>query len=196
MTTQSPPAPRADGTGDALLVIDVQRGFDDPVWGRRNNPSCEQNVARLIAAWRDRDEPVVFVRHDSVLPDSPLRPGRPGNDFKDVVSGTPDLLVAKSVNSAFLGGPDLHGWLGGRGIGRITVCGIQTNFCCETTARMGANLGYVVRFVADATHTFDLPRPGGGSFSADAVAEMTCANLQFEFAQVVSTDEVLRVPRR
>jgi len=33
----------------ALIVVDVQRGFDDAgYWGRRNNPSCESNVAALI----------------------------------------------------------------------------------------------------------------------------------------------------
>jgi nicotinamidase-related amidase len=182
----------ADPAVDALLVIDVQQGFDDPVWGRRDNPACEENVGRLIAAWRRRGAPLVYVRHDSVLPDSPLRPGQPGNEFKDVVSGVPDLLVAKTVNSAFLGTPNLDAWLRKQAVEAVTVCGIQTNFCCETTARMGANLGYSVRFVADATHTFDLPRPGGGHFPAETVAEMTCANLGFEFCEVVTTQEVCR----
>jgi nicotinamidase-related amidase len=182
----------------ALIVIDVQQGFDEPSWGARDNPDCEANVARLIAAWRERGEPVVFVRHDSVEPGSPLRPDRPGNAFKAVVAGEPDLLVTKSVNSAFLGAPDLDGWLRERGVDAIAICGIQTNFCCETTARMGANLGYDVRFVLDATHTFDLPRPGGGWFAAGDVAAMTAANLAFEFATVVRTDDVVgaATPRR
>ena len=177
---------------EALIVVDVQRAFGDPVWGRRNNPACEANVARLIDDFRARGEHVVFVRHDSVEPGSPLAPSHPGNAFQDVVTGEPDLLVAKHVNSAFLGEPDLDGWLRERGIGRIAICGIQTNMCCETTARMGGNLGYDVAFVLDATHTFDLPGPDGFVFAAEEVARMTAANLHGEFATVVSTDDYVR----
>ena len=50
----------------ALIVVDVQQAFDDAgYWGRRNNPACEANVARLIEAWRAEGRPLVFVRHDS-----------------------------------------------------------------------------------------------------------------------------------
>ena len=175
---------------EALLVIDVQRGFDDPCWGQRNNPACEDNIAALIAAWRAREEPLVFVRHDSVEENSPLRPGRPGNALRDLVSGEPDLLIGKSVNSAFIGTP-LEAWLRERGIERIAICGVQTNMCCETTARMGGNLGFDVRFALDATHTFDLTGPDGAVVRADELARVTAANLHGEFATVVATRDVV-----
>ncbi len=174
-------------TPSALIVVDVQRAFDDPVWGRRDNPECEANVAALIAGWREREWPVVFVRHDSVEPGSTLAPGTPGNAFKDVITGEPDLLVTKTVNSVFYGEPSLQAWLDGRGLERIHVCGITTNHCCETTARMGGNLGYDVRFVLDATHTFDRADPWGGVVPAEEIARVTAANLHGEFATVTDT---------
>ena len=104
--------PELDRT--ALVVVDVQQAFADAAyWGRRNNPGCEANVAALLAAWRAAQRPVVFVRHDSDEPASPLRPGEPGNAFKPEIDGEPDLLVAKQVNSAFQGEPDLAAWLRG-----------------------------------------------------------------------------------
>nr|MDQ4124729.1 isochorismatase family protein [Actinomycetota bacterium] len=145
----------------------------------------------LIEDFRRRGEPVVVVRHDSVEEGSPLRPGAPGNALKDYVEGEPDLLVSKHVNSAFIGQPDLHGWLRERGIARIAVCGIQTNHCCETTARMGANMGYEVDFVIDATHTFDRTGPDGETFDAETLSRVTAANLHEEFATVVSTADFL-----
>jgi nicotinamidase-related amidase len=177
--------------GAALLLIDVQRGFDDPAWGRRNNPACEENVARLLTRWRTRSRPVVFVRHDSRQPNSPLAGDSTGNGFKDVITGEPDLLVTKHVNSAFYGHPDLHHWLSLAQITGVVIAGITTNHCCETTARMAGNLGYRTLFALDATHTFDRQRPGGRLFSADELRDGTAVNLDGEFATVLSTAELL-----
>jgi nicotinamidase-related amidase len=178
-----------DHAKTALLVIDVQKGFDDSgYWGPRNNPGCEANIAALLARWRERGQTVVFVRHDSDEEGSPLRTGGPGNAFKDVVTGTPDVLIAKRTNSCFYGDPDLHEWLRRRGITRLVLCGITTNHCCETTARMAGNLGYDVRFVLDATHTFDR-----GDLTADQLAHATAVNLDGEFATVVSTEAILAI---
>jgi nicotinamidase-related amidase len=176
----------------ALIVVDVQRAFDDPSWGPRNNHACEGNIAALIGHWRERGWPLVFVRHDSDEPGSTLAPGTPGHPFKDVITGEPDLLVTKSVNSSFHGEPDLQAWLDGEGIRTIHVCGITTNHCCETTARVGGNLGYDVRFVLDATHAFDRRAPDGTLVTADELARVTATNLHGEFATVTDTQSVLR----
>ena len=185
-----PDLPDLDRT--ALLVVDVQQGFDDTdYWGPRNNPACEQNVAVLLAEWRAHSRPVVFVRHDSTEPASPLRPGQPGNNFKAVVTGKPDLLVTKHVNSCFHGTPDLHTWLREQDLDGIVLAGITTNHCCETTARVGGNLGHHVLLALDATHTFDRPSPDGRVVSADELARVTATNLHGEFATVVATKQLL-----
>jgi nicotinamidase-related amidase len=175
----------------ALLVVDVQQGFDDPVWGDRNNPACEENIAQLIEGWRSHGQPIVYVRHDGTEPGSPFTPGQRGNDFQEILTGEPDLLVVKSVNSSFHGEPDLAAWLRGEGIERVAVCGIQTNMCCETTARVAANLDFDTTFVLDATHTYDLPAHGGGTISADELARVTASNLDPEFGRVVDTREAV-----
>jgi nicotinamidase-related amidase len=175
----------------ALVIVDVQQGFADPSWGRRNNPACETNIERLLAAWRESRRPVVFVRHDSTTPGSPRRQGKSGNALQPQMTGRPDLLVTKSVNSAFHGAPDLNAWLRGRDIPGVVICGITTNHCCETTARVAGNLGYDTVFVLDATYTFDRTGPDGRTVDADTLAHVTATNLHGEFADVVMTADVV-----
>ena len=96
------------------------------------------------------------------------------------------------MNSAFHGDPDLAAWLRARDLTGLAICGITTNHCCETTARVGGNLGFDVRFVLDATHTFDRTGPDGTTMGADELARVTATNLHGEFATVVATAELTR----
>jgi len=172
----------------ALLLVDVQQGFDDTRrWGVRNNRSCESNIALLLRTWREHHRPVVFVRHDSTDLQSPLHPGQPGNTFKPVLTDQPDLLITKTVNSCFHGTPNLDSWLRAQDLDGIVIAGITTNHCCETTARIGGNLGHQVLFVLDATHTFDRTGPDGTVLTADELTRATATNLHQEFATVVTT---------
>jgi nicotinamidase-related amidase len=175
----------------ALVVVDAQAGFEDPWWGQRNNPSADRNIAALTEAFTATRRPVVFVRHDSANPASPLHPTKPGNQLKAYLTRTPDLEIRKSVNSSFHGAPDLNAWLADHGIHQLVITGITTNHCCETTARVGGNLGYGVLFALDATHTFDRTGPDGRQYRADYLAAVTATNLHDEFATVTTTARLL-----
>jgi nicotinamidase-related amidase len=184
--------PRPEGRF-ALIVVDAQRGFDEPSWGDRNNPDCDTNIDRLVRSWAERRWPLVYVQHLSACPGSPLHPDRPGHRLKPYLRATPELLVTKQVNSAFHGDPDLHAWLSGAGVTDVAICGITTNHCCETTARVAGNLGYRVWFALDATHTFGRSGPGGVHLTADELTAATATNLHGEFATVTDTASLLGV---
>jgi len=178
----------------ALIVVDVQEGFDDPtLMGKRNNPDADRNIEALLKAWVKSRRPLVVVKHNSVSAGSVLSPSKSGNALKSYVKAVnADLFVTKSVNSAFYGSPDLDQWLKSSDIHQLVIIGIQTNMCCETTARMAGNLGYDVIFVPDAMHTFDATGPDGIVLTADEVTRATVASLfDGEFAKIASTKEIL-----
>jgi nicotinamidase-related amidase len=174
-----------------LLVIDVQKGFrDQDYWGLSANPDVHSNIGDLVKLWRSKSWPVVLVRHNSSNPNSPLAAGGVGNELEDYLAGPHDAVIQKSVNSAFYGTPDLHLWLTKRNYRSLVICGITTNYCCETTARMAGNLGYNVKFAIDATSAFGV-NLGDREFSGSEVMAMSAANLDGEFAEVLSTSELV-----
>jgi nicotinamidase-related amidase len=175
----------------ALLLIDVQRGFDDPAWGERNNPAAEANIARLLTAWRDAGLPVIHIQHNSVLPGSPLAPGRPGCDFKPEAEPLPgETRFTKTVNSAFIG-TGLEDHLRGAGLEELVVAGLTTDHCVSTSVRMAANLGFTVALVGDATATFDRSDLEGTVIPADEIHRVHLASLHDEFCSVLTTEMVL-----
>lgn len=175
----------------ALLLIDVQKGFDDPYWGRRNNPQAESNIVRLLQAWRSRQWPIIHIQHQSRIADSPLHPTNPGYALKEQVQPLPgEVLITKQVNSAFIGTP-LEALLRQQQITTLVVTGLTTNHCVETTTRMAGNLGFLTHLVSDATATFDRVGPDGKLYLAEDIHAISLASIHGEFAQVVTTDTVL-----
>lgn len=178
-------------TDAALIIIDVQKGLDEPYWGQRNNPQAEENMARLLAAWRRGGRPIYHIQHMSQNPRSALRPGYAGNEIKDAVrpaAGEP--LLQKRVNSAFIG-TDLEARLRAAHQDSVILVGLTTDHCVSTTARMAANLGFQTWVVSDATATFERTGPTGRHFSAEEMHESALTSLHGEFAAVVDTAAVL-----
>lgn len=180
------------GGNAALILIDVQQGFDDSgFWGQRNNPDAERNIARLLDAWRSAGRPVLHVRHDSVQEGSPLNPSSPGNRIKPEaapLAGEP--VYPKSVNSAFIG-TSLEQDLRAGGIERLVIAGLTTNHCVSTTARMAGNLGFDTFVVADATATFDRLGLDGKIRPAEEVHASALSDLNGEFAAIVEAKDLL-----
>jgi nicotinamidase-related amidase len=180
----------------AIIIIDVQHAIDDPQWARwgpRNNPQAEDRMAQLLAAWRSTQRPIIHVRHMSREPESPYRPHQPGNDFKPSVAPLPrERVIEKSTNSAFIG-TTLEAELRGAAIDTVIIAGVITNNSVEATARMAGNLGFTTIVVSDATATFARHDFNGVLRSAEEVHAMSLANLQDEYAAIMTTAEVLAV---
>jgi nicotinamidase-related amidase len=175
----------------ALIVIDVQKGFDDPQWGSRNNPDAEKIIAALLAAWRETARPVFHVQHLSSAEGSPLNPRNAGCEIKDVVRPLENEQVfQKRVNSAFIG-TQLEDALRQMGIGTLVIVGLTTPHCVSTSARMAGNLGFEVYLPSDAIAAFEITGPDGKRYSAEEVHSMSLATLHGEFATVVDSKALL-----
>lgn len=169
-----------------LLVIDVQRAFDDPSCPERNNPDAEARIADLLAAWRAAEAPVLHVRHESARPDGLFRRGTPAYEFQPEAEPLPgEPVVEKTASSAFIG-TDLEERLRAAGVETLVIAGLTTDHCCSTTARMAGNLGFETWFVSDATATH-----ARAEFDAETMHRTSLASLDGEFCEVLTAAEAI-----
>jgi len=188
----------------ALVVIDVQESFRQrPLWAAISNPGIAGDVARLVDGARAAGDLVVWVLH--------AEPGS-GTSF-DPVSGHVRYLeplapepgepqLVKTSHNAFTT-TNLQQLLTQQGISELVICGIRTEQCCETTARVAFDLGYQVTFVTEATATNPIAhraaRPEQSveelladprTLPASAVIERTEYALAGRFATIATIAEV------
>ncbi|TYS00671.1 isochorismatase family protein [Rossellomorea vietnamensis] len=176
----------------ALLILDVQKGFDDPSWGQRNNPQAEQNMAKLLTEWRKRSGTVLYSKHLSLQPDSPLYHRDPvGTEFKEIIQpAAGEKIFPKNFNSAFIG-TDLQSYLDQHEIKSVMITGLSTQHCVSTSTRMSGNFGYQTYLVSDAIAAFEVTDANGKKHSAESIQEAELAMLHKEFATIITTDETL-----
>jgi nicotinamidase-related amidase len=175
----------------ALLIIDAQDSFKaTPRWERRNNLVFEKNVGALIEAYRAAELPVVFFLHtdndEGFATDSPFFKLM---DFIKPRAG--EVVLIKNTRNCFTSTP-LQPYLLERGVRRVTIAGIQMEQCCETTARVAADLGYAVDFVSEATMTFPIPNwdNPGQELGVEAIRERTEYALRRRFARIATVTQL------
>jgi nicotinamidase-related amidase len=150
-------------------------------------------VNRLVGAVRATGDLVVWIRHSepgSGTVFDPVSGFVRLQDDLDPLPGDPQV-VKTSVNSFTT--TNLHQILTSHGVREVIVCGIRTEQCCETTARVASDLGYAVTFVTDATATSALLGGDGAEIlSRDDIVRHTELILAGrEFATIATTEQVV-----
>lgn len=175
----------------ALLVIDVQDSFKlGPRWEKRSNPRFEENLTRLIGAYRAAGLPVIYFLHTD--PDPGFETTSPHFRLMDFVVPAPgEPVLVKNTRNAFTS-TNLGELLAEKDIRRVVVTGISTEQCCETTTRVAADLGYDVDFVTEATRTFPIADPETGDvFPTDEIIRRTELVLRGRFATIATVDRLV-----
>lgn len=177
----------------ALLVVDAQDSFKlGAKWHQRSNRLFEKNVGVLIKAYRDAGRPVIFFLHSDS--DEGFATDSPHYKLMDfIVPRAEEPVIHKTTRNCFTSTP-LQSLLLEKGVRRVAITGIQMEHCCETTARVAADLGYAVDFVIDGTMTFPIPNwdEPGKVLGVEAIEERTAYALRRRFARIVKAGELAR----
>jgi nicotinamidase-related amidase len=144
----------AMSSSTALLVIDVQVcNFDEsaPVYG---SGGLLSKIRSLIAQARAAGLPVVYIQHCG--PKGAIdEPGTPGWKTHPTIAPLQDDVAIEKHHPDAFQDTSLQRELDSRGIKRLIITGMQTEYCVDTTCRRAYSLGYDVVLVEDAHSTWD-----------------------------------------
>ncbi|MEV6507522.1 isochorismatase family protein [Streptomyces sp. NPDC051642] len=169
----------------ALIVIDVQESFRArPLWETISDPKIAEQANRLVQLARRAGDLVVWVLHSEPGSGDVFDPALGHVRLIDGLErADAEPLLHKTSHNAFTT-TNLQQLLTEHGVRELTVCGIRTEQCVETTTRVASDFGYQVTFVTDATATNPIPH-------RDAPADQTVAELLAD-PRTLPADEIIR----
>ncbi|WP_298610357.1 cysteine hydrolase family protein [uncultured Thiothrix sp.] len=177
----------------ALMVIDMQQCMSKAAISERNNPEAENQIQSLLAAWRQRQWPIIHLRHISREATSVFRPGQAGAAFQAEFEPLSQEQVFEKNRPDAFSNTGIERWLHVRELRHLAIVGVSTNNSVEASARSAGNLGFITYVVADACFTFPKVDYQGILRSADEVHAMSLANLAGEYAEIITTSDLLKL---
>ncbi len=186
--------------GDGLIVVDVQKDFLPG--GSLAVPGGDQVIPvinRYIETLRSKGLPVFATRdwhpegHSSFRSQGgPWPPhclaGTEGAAFPPALQLPPDTeLISKGTDihtDAYSGfeGTDLDERLRSRGVGRLLIGGLATDYCVLNTVKDGLKLGYRVLLLQDAIKAVNV-NPDDGKRAVEEMVSLGALPIQWEMIE-------------
>ena len=176
----------------ALIIVDMQNDyFPDGKWTLNGVEAAAENVAKVLADFRERQQPVIHVRHEFASSDAPFFvPGTEGANIR--ASLTPadgEFQVLKHEVNSFKG-TKLQALLQREQITNLVIAGAMSHICIDAITRAAGDLGYVNVVLHDACATREAEF-NGVKVPAEHVHAAFMAGLAFAYAEVITTEAFL-----
>ncbi len=147
----------------ALLIIDVQQAICVGEWAAFDVDAMVDRINAVTATAREAGAPVILIQHQEA--DGPMQAETPGWQLYDRLQTHPsDLHLRKTATDSFHR-TGLQELLQSRGVNRLVVCGLQSEFCVDSTVRGALAHGYPVTLIADGHSTI-----GNGVLTATQIS--------------------------
>jgi nicotinamidase-related amidase len=174
-----------------LMIMNPQKVFEDDIFGVKSNPEAMKNIRSLVDKWRANGKRIIFVRHLSENPESPLHISSEQSYFMESIQPLEDeLVIEKSISTAF-GDVDFDTEVSIEEWSSLVIVGFTAAECIDATARDSHKLEIPTFVVADAVSTSNLVGPNGELFHSKLVLGITLANLHSKVATILETQAIL-----
>jgi nicotinamidase-related amidase len=138
----------------AIVIIDVQNDMFDPANPVYRSEELLATLNRLLTKARAAQIPVLYVQHNE-KEGYPLEPNTPRWQIHEAIAPREgESVIQKRYPDAFQE-TTLQEELQARGIKKLVIAGLQTEYCVDTTCRRAFSLDYEVTLVKDGHSTWD-----------------------------------------
>lgn len=185
-----------DPAKTALLAIDFQNEYFS---GRMPIPDGEEalaNARRLIERADTEGMKVYHVRHVTPAGSPVFAEDSATSAFHPGIEPAANHAVVRKSSVSVFASTDLGGQLKNAGIDTLVIAGLMTHACVAGAARDAVPLGFNVIVAADACATRDLDTGNGEVVSHAVLHRASLATIDDTFGDILTTDEVLALPRR
>ncbi len=169
----------------ALIVVDIQNDYFP---GGANELVCSTEAAAVAVDvkrhFKESGLPVVMIQHVAIRPGATFfLPGTAGVEIHESIAVKEgDYLVVKNYPNSFRE-TNLLELLKSMNVSELTVVGMMTHMCIDTTVRVASDLGFKVELIGNACATKELEHNGRKVGAADVHAAYLAA-LDGSFATV------------
>ena len=157
----------------ALLIIDVQEALCSGEWAAHDIDRVVDGINAVASRVRAVGHPVIIIQHEES--EGPLQFGTPGWQLYTRLDARPeDVHLRKTATDSFYQ-TELQSLLQAQGVDSLIVCGLQSEFCVDSTTRGALAHGYPVVLISDAHTTLD-----NGALTASQISahhNLTLSNL-------------------
>ena len=139
----------------ALLVIDVQTAL---VTGAYHEDEVISVINQAIEKHRSRNDLIIFIQHCHSSYE-PMMKGNPGWQVSEKLKREDqDHFIEKTASDSFYN-TALAKLLSDNGVEHVSITGLQTEFCVDTTCRSALSHGFGVTLISDGHTTGDAHQP-------------------------------------
>ena len=169
----------------AIILVDVQNDYF--TGGKCELYDIEKTagvVGSLLEDGRKNDEEVIYIQHVNKNPNASFfGEGTKGCEINASVKPMPNekIFIKHRPNSFYETGLDEY--LRSKEITELTICGMMSHMCIDTTVRAAKDLGYIVKLIENACTTKPL-NLDGEIFPAKTVHKVFMAALNGTFCDI------------
>ena len=176
----------------ALLLIDIQNDYFPG--GKMKLDGAEQatkHARKVLEHFREKKQTIIHIQHLSVRKEATFfLPNTKGCEIHDWVKPfEEEIIIQKNWPNSFRATPLLER-LTANQIDELTICGMMSHMCIDSTVTAAFDLGFSCEVIHDACATKDLEW-NGNLIKSKEIHHTIMASLHRLFADVVGSQEFI-----